>query len=61
MSAFGNYEKDNIVDAIEILAKSEYNEGKSPRQIIESIMEAVTYGITSALFDLRDEKVDRNA
>lgn len=58
MSAFGFWEKDNLVDAIEVLAKFERERGKTPRQIVESIMEASTYGINSALYELRDEKVD---
>lgn len=58
MSAFGFLEKDNVVDAIEVLAKFERERGKTPRQIVESILEATTYGLNSALYELRDEKVD---
>ena len=57
MSAFGFSPKDEVVYAIETLAKEERLRGKNPRQIIESIMEAATYGIDAALYDLRDEKV----
>jgi len=58
MSAFGFYEKDSVVDAIETLAKAERDRGKTPKQVVESIMEAMTYGISSALYEVRDEKVD---
>lgn len=57
MSAFGFWEKDNVVDAIETLAKFERERGKTPRQIVESILEATTYGLNSSLYELRDEKV----
>jgi hypothetical protein len=58
MSAFGFYEKDNLVDAIELLANRERERGKTPKQVIESIVEAMTCGISSALYEMRDEKVD---
>jgi len=58
MSAFGFYEKDEVVEAISMLAKQERERGKSPREIVESIMEATTYGINIALYELKDEKVD---
>lgn len=60
MSAFGYYEKDEVVEAIGMLAKQERERGKTPREIVESIMEATTYGINTALYELRDEKVDTN-
>jgi hypothetical protein len=52
MSAFGNFEKDEVVEAIKALAKSELEKGKTPREIITSIMEATTYGIDSVMFEL---------
>lgn len=58
MSAFGNYEKDNIVDAIKLLAEKEFELNKTPREIIASIMEATSYGINDALYGLRHMKVD---
>lgn len=58
MSAFGFWEKDNVVEAIEVLAKFERERGKTPRQIVESILEATTYALDSALYELREEKVD---
>ena len=58
MSAFGFYEKDNLVGAIELLAEKERERGKTPKQVVESIMEAMTYGISSALYEVRDERVD---
>tara|TARA_R110000868_G_scaffold25358_1_gene98840 strand:+ start:108 stop:287 length:180 start_codon:yes stop_codon:yes gene_type:complete len=58
MSAFGFYEKDSVVDAIEILALHELKVGKSSREIVESIMEAVKYGMDMAFFrvELQQEK-----
>lgn len=56
MSAFGYYPKDAVVSAIEELAEEERKRGKNPRQIVESIMEAATYGIDAALYNLSDEK-----
>lgn len=61
MSAFGFYEKDEVVEAIRTLAACERENGKSPRKIAESIMEAVAYGLDSALYELRAEKVDEDA
>lgn len=52
MSAFGNHDKDEVVEAIKTLAKSEHEKGKTPREVVTSIMEAVTYGLDSAMFDL---------
>jgi hypothetical protein len=58
MSAFQYIPKDNVVDAIKELASAESERGASPREVVESIMEAVAYGIDSALCELRDQKVD---
>lgn len=58
MSAFENYEKDEIVAAIMALSEKEFESGKTPREIIESVMEATSYGINSALYGLRHMKVD---
>ena len=52
MSAFGNYEKDEVVEAIKALAKSEREKGKTPREVVTSIMEAVTYGIDTIMFEM---------
>lgn len=58
MSAFGWTPKDEVVDAIERLAEEETMLGRSPREIVESIMEATMCGINQALFKLKDKKVD---
>lgn len=52
MSAFGNFEKDEVVEAIKALAISEREKGKTPREIVTSIMEAVTYGLDTVMSDL---------
>jgi hypothetical protein len=56
MSAFGFYEKDEVVDAIKTLAKYEKESGKTPRQIVESILEAQTYAMDQVLFELLENK-----
>lgn len=58
MSAFDNYEKDEVVDAIKNLVKDQNNKGKSPREIVKTVMEVVTYGLDVALYDLKDKQVD---
>lgn len=58
MSAFGYIPKDDLVDAIKELASAENQLGANPREIVESIMEAVSYGINSALYELGDQKVN---
>jgi hypothetical protein len=58
MSAFGYIPKDDLIDAIKHLASAESERGANPREIVESIMEAVTYGIDSALCELGDQKVN---
>ena len=59
MSAFGFYEKDSVVDSIETLALHELKKGKSSHEIVESIMEAVKYGMDMALYrvELQQEKL----
>jgi hypothetical protein len=49
MSAFCNWHKDEVVYAIEELFKSEASNGNSVPDILESIMEAVTYGIKNSV------------
>lgn len=58
MSAFGWIPKDEVVEAIEKLAEEEALLGRSPREIVESIMDAATCGINQALLKLKDQKVD---
>jgi hypothetical protein len=58
MSAFGYIPKDDVVDAIKELASAENERGANPREVVESIMEAVAYGINSALYELGDQKVN---
>ncbi|MBL0320644.1 MAG: hypothetical protein IPP74_15320 [Alphaproteobacteria bacterium] len=58
MSAFGWIPKDEVVEAIERLAEEEALLGRSPREIVESIMDATTCGINQALLKLKDQKVD---
>jgi hypothetical protein len=58
MSAFDLNEKDDVVEAIKNLAEFESNRGKTPREILQSIMEAVNYSIDSVMYDLRNERVD---
>lgn len=48
MSAFGNYQKDTIVDAIQNYAEA--NQDMSVREVIESILEATRYGIDMVLY-----------
>ena len=57
MGAFGFTPKDDVVDAIETLAKEEALRGKTPREIVESIMEAATYGIDCALLGMSNHTV----
>lgn len=57
MSAFGFSPKDEVVDAIKLLAEEEFKRGKTPKEIIESIMDATMCGIRYSSFDLKDEKV----
>jgi hypothetical protein len=58
MSTFAYIPKDNVVNAIKMLASAENERGASPREVVESIMEAVTYGIDSALCEMKYQKVD---
>ena len=57
MSAFGFTPKDDVVDAIETLAKEEFARGKTPREIVESIMDAVTCGLDRSLAELSRQNV----
>lgn len=52
MSAFGLWEKDNLIDAIEVLAAYEAALGQSQSDVIRSILEVVTYGIDKHLKNL---------
>ena len=46
MSAFGYTPKDDVVEAIETLAKAEHDRGKTPREIVESVLEASMCGLS---------------
>jgi undecaprenyl pyrophosphate synthase len=52
MSAFGYTPKDDVVEAIETLAKAEHDRGKTPREIVESVLEASMCGLDRALADM---------
>ncbi len=54
MSAFEFYEKDEVVEAIRVLAVELTKQGKTPREAVASIMEAVSYGIDIVMFDLTE-------
>lgn len=56
MSAFGFYEKDEAVETIRILAEELTKQGKSPRETINSIMEAVSYGIDLAMYNILESE-----
>jgi hypothetical protein len=51
MSAFGNYNKDEVVRTIEELIQAEGDAGRSMSDIIESVMEAVTCGIKYGIYE----------
>lgn len=55
MSAFDNYDKDNVVDAIESLARAEQESGATPREIVESIMKTVSYGLDRVMYELTEK------
>ena len=57
MSAFGNTEKDEIVDCIKyyIINKKEEDPNECISHIIEDVMEAVTVGVTDGLSSVEDE------
>lgn len=57
MSAFDFREKDNVIDAIVELAMAEENNGKTTREIIVSILEAVNYGIDTALSEQEQKNI----
>lgn len=59
MSAFGYYEKDEVVLSIEVLAVEESRRGHSTQQIVESVMEAVTCGLSLAFYSIGDGKAGR--
>lgn len=54
MSAFDFFEKDEVVESIKTLAKEEKNRGKETPEIVNSIMEAVNYGLTEVLWEERN-------
>ena len=47
MSLFGEYEKEQITDSIQVYAKQ--HEDMPTEDLIESIMEAVSFGLRFAL------------
>jgi hypothetical protein len=57
LSAFDFREKDNVIDAIVELAMAEENNGKTTREIIVSILEAVNYGIDTALSEQEQKNI----
>lgn len=59
MSAFGFYEKDEVVDAIKLLAEAEAAKGKTVRAVVESVMVAVTYGLDHALYNIENKGVEQ--
>ena len=56
MSAFGNYQKDDIVEAIKnfIEYKKEQQPDIQVNILIEETMEAVTYGLRNAIWDIEN-------
>ena len=55
MSAFGNYEQDEIVDAIRSMAHKRRELGQTTREVIEAILDAVKYGIDYALHEAEEK------
>ena len=51
MSCFGNDEKDAIVEAIVVFARSRRIKNETNREIIYHVMEAVTEGVDGILYD----------
>lgn len=51
MSAFGFYEKDNVVTAIIGLAEYEKSKGFLIRETIASILEATNYAVDTVLYN----------
>ena len=56
MSAFGNYQKDDIVEAIKnfIEYKKEQQPDIQVNILIEETMEAVTYGLRYAIWNIEN-------
>ena len=56
MSAFGNYQKDDIVEAIKnfIEYKKEQQPDIQVNVLIEETMEAVTYGLSYAIWNIEN-------
>jgi len=58
MSAFGNYQRDDIVGEIKALfddIHEKYPE-KSISEIVEEVQEVVGYGITSGIYRIEQKK-----
>lgn len=57
MSAYGDYAKDEVVRAIEEMAHTERERGRSAEDILEVLMEVTAYGIRRGMSDLmKDNK-----
>lgn len=60
MSAFGNHEMDQIVHAIRKFAESDQAESMPASEVVEKIMEAVTYGVAEVLSTIEAIKAARD-
>lgn len=61
MSAFGDYNKDEVVRAIEYLAQAERERGRSAEDILEVLMEVSSYGIRRGMSELLERGHDHPA
>lgn len=49
MTCFGWVPKDDVVRAIEVLAKEEHMRGRTAQEILESLLDATGFGIKYAM------------
>jgi len=60
MSYFNNYNKDEIVDIMKQIAEEELLTGKSTDQIVQEIMNVISYGMSTVVYILTQTKNKNN-
>ena len=60
MSYFNNCNKDEIVDIMKQIAEEELLTGKSTDQIVQEIMNVISYGMSTVVYILTQTKNKNN-